>query len=51
MKLTKENLEFKEGDDEPLDGDSVDRLVNILRAKLNLIEGNITHEEYMKMQL
>ena len=34
---------------EPLDGDEVDRLTEILRAKLNLINGNITQEEYNKL--
>ena len=33
---------------EPLDGDEVDRLVEHLRNKLNLINGNITQEEYDK---
>ena len=32
--------------DEPLDGDEVDRLVETLRNKLNLINGNITKSEY-----
>lgn len=36
-------------EDEPLDGDEVDRLTEILRAKLNLINGNITQEEYNKI--
>ena len=39
-------LEYRDGSDEPLDGDDVDRLVDILRAKINLHEGNITEEEY-----
>ncbi len=40
-------LEYRGGyDDEPLDGDGVDDLVEILRAKINLHEGNITQEEY-----
>lgn len=34
---------------EPLDGDEVDRLTEFLRAKLNLINGNITQEEYNKL--
>lgn len=34
---------------EPLDGDEVDRLTEFLRAKLNLINGNITQEEYDKL--
>jgi hypothetical protein len=38
--------EFKDGSDEPLDGDEVDSLVKILKAKINLNEGNITEEEY-----
>ncbi len=36
-------------EDCPLDGDEVDRLTEILRAKLNLINGNITQEEYNKL--
>jgi len=38
-------LEFRDGS-EPLDGDEVGRLVDIIRAKINLHEGNITEEEY-----
>lgn len=38
--------EWKDGDEEPLDGDSVDRLTEIIKAKINLLEGNITEEEY-----
>lgn len=34
------------GEGEPLDGDDVDRLVEILRAKINFNQGNITEEEY-----
>ena len=41
--------EYKDGDEDPLNGDDVDRLTEIVRAKLNLIEGNITQEEYEKM--
>lgn len=41
--------EYKAGDVEPLDGDEVDRLVNVLRAKINLHEGNITEDEYNKI--
>lgn len=40
---------FKNGDDEPLDGDEVEDLIDILRAKINLHEGNITEEEYEKL--
>lgn len=37
-------------EEEPLDGDEVDRLVEHLRNKLNLINGNITREEYDKLE-
>lgn len=32
--------ELKDGNDEPLDGDEVDRLVDLIRDKINGIEGN-----------
>jgi len=35
--------------EEPLDGDDVDRLCEILKAKINLHEGNITEEEYLSL--
>ena len=38
--------EFKDGDTEPLDGDAVDKLMIIIKAKINLQEGNITEKEY-----
>lgn len=38
---------YKDGEAEPLDGDEVDRLVEIIRLKLNFMEGNITQEEYL----
>jgi len=39
--------EYKNGSlDEPLDGDAVDRLCAIIKAEINLQEGNITNEEY-----
>ena len=38
--------EYKDGDNEPLDGDEVDRLCEIIKAKINLQEGNITQKEY-----
>ena len=41
--------EYKDGADEPLDGDSVERLTEIIKAKLNLFEGNITEKEYEKV--
>lgn len=41
-------LEYRGGndDDEPLDGDDVDRLCEIIKAKINLHEGNCTEHEY-----
>lgn len=43
-------LEFRSDDcDTPLDGDEVDKLVEILRAKINLHEGNITEDEYNEL--
>lgn len=38
--------DYKDGDTEPLDGDEVDDLVSIIKAKINLNEGNITEDEY-----
>ena len=38
--------EYRDGSNEPLDGDAVDDLVKIIKAKINLQEGNITEEEY-----
>jgi len=38
--------EYKDGSDEPLDGDEVGRLCEIIKAKINLQEGNITQQEY-----
>lgn len=56
-----EDLEFYDGleeilniytdnewENEPLDSDEVDRLVEILRNQLNLINGNITTKEYLE---
>ena len=40
---------YKAGDDEPLDGDEVDRLIEHLRQTMNLLEGNITREEYIEL--
>tara|TARA_R100001530_G_scaffold134304_1_gene108924 strand:- start:305 stop:667 length:363 start_codon:yes stop_codon:yes gene_type:complete len=41
--------EYKEGStEEPLDGDDVDALCSIIKAKINLHEGNITESEYEK---
>ena len=41
--------EYKDGSNEPLDGDEVYDLVHIIKAKINLNEGNITEEEYNKI--
>jgi uncharacterized membrane protein len=41
---------YKDGSDEPLDGDEVDRLIEHLRNSINFIEGNITEEEYEKLE-
>ena len=33
---------------EPLDSDEIDKLCDLLKLKLNYINGNITYEEYLK---
>ena len=43
----KETNDFDMKDPEPLDGDEVDALTDIIRAKLNYLEGNITEDEYL----
>ena len=40
----------KEWQDEPLDSDEVDILVEHLRNQLNLINGNLTNEEYNNLE-
>ncbi len=35
---------------EPLDGDEVDNLVEHIRNQLNLLNGNITEQEYEKIE-
>lgn len=48
--LTPIIIEYKNGsEDEALDGDDVDRLCEIIKAKINLHEGNITDEEYLNI--
>jgi len=42
--------EYKEGSEEPLDGDEVDRLTEHLRNRINLFEGNITQKEFEKLE-
>ena len=47
-----EILDIYTGNDwayEPLDGDEVDSLIEDLKNQLNLINGNITKEEYEKL--
>jgi hypothetical protein len=39
---------YKQSIDEPLDGDEVEVLGEIIKKVLNLIEGNITEKEYLK---
>lgn len=39
--------DWTEGVDEPLDGDDVDVLTEVIRSKLNFMQGNITLDEYM----
>lgn len=41
---------YKDGSEEPLDGDEVDRLAKHLKNQINYIEGNITDEEYDKLE-
>jgi hypothetical protein len=41
---------YKDGNNEPLDGDEVDVLTEHLRNELNLFEGNITEEEYFELE-
>ena len=39
--------DYKDGmEGEPLDGDGVDDLCRIIKAKINLQEGNLTEREY-----
>jgi hypothetical protein len=39
-------VEFKDGDDGPLNEDEIRDLVKIIQAKIELLEGLITEEEY-----
>ena len=41
------NTYSEDWEKEPLDGDEVDKLVEILRKQLNVINGNITMKEYL----
>ena len=41
--------QYKGVDNEPLDGDEVDDLCEIIKAKINLNEGNITNREYARL--
>lgn len=40
----------KEWTDEPLDGDEVDKLTEHIKNQLNLINGNITEQEYKDLE-
>lgn len=43
--------QYKESSgDEPLDGDEVDKLVEHLRNGINLMEGNLTEDEYLELE-
>ena len=37
---------YKDGTNDPLNGDDVNSLTHILNCQLNLMEGNITDNEY-----
>jgi hypothetical protein len=39
-------VSFANDENEPLDGDEVDNLCKIIKAKINLHEGNITEQQY-----
>ena len=39
-------VSFANDENEPLDGDEVDDLCKIIKAKINLHEGNITEQQY-----
>lgn len=39
---------YKQDSKEPLDSDEIDKLCNIIKLQLNLIEGNIDYKEYME---
>ena len=39
-------VSFASDENEPLDGDEVDDLCKIIKAKINLHEGNITEQQY-----
>ena len=44
------NIYMENWREKPLDGDEVDMLVEILRNQLNLINGNITMQEYLNKE-
>lgn len=48
MNLTLEEIikEYKDGNNDPLTPEEVEKLIIILRAKINLHEGNITEVQY-----
>lgn len=40
---------YKNGSTEVLDGDEVDELIRHLKNRINLLEGNITEDEFNKL--
>lgn len=47
--LTLEEIVEEYGGGEPLDGDDVDRVCEIIKHKLNLFQGNIIEQEYNEL--
>ena len=41
---------YSEGWNQALDGDEVDRLTEHIKNQLNLMNGNITDDEYLKLE-
>lgn len=42
--------DYKNGSTDPLDGDEVDKLTELLKNRLNLSEGNITNSEFDQLE-
>ena len=40
---------YKDGYEDPLDGDEVDRITQIFNCKANFQQGNITYDEYLEL--
>lgn len=43
--------DYKDGTLDPLDGDETENLAKIIKLKLDLMEGNITEEEYFEAEI